>query len=95
MARRSTSPGRKSGEVDRERFRTEFGAALDAQLRTRGVTRTKLAAATGVSNAYVTKLTKSAPSPEWVEIVAEAIGASDYEKLELHLAAARDRGYKI
>jgi predicted transcriptional regulator len=83
--------------VARARFRTEFGAALDAQVRRRRLTQSSVATAAGVSQPYINRLIKgtATASPEWIEIIAETVGADQEERQRLHRAAARDRGYKI
>lgn len=93
---RRSSPTSRSDERG-ARFRTEFGAALDAQLAPRGLRQSDVASATGRSASYLNQtMTGAKPAlPEWVDIIAEAIGLDEEQRQALHRAAARDRGYKI
>lgn len=97
---RSAAPRSQTSRSEKDqpaRFRSEFGAALEAQLTRRGTTQVDLAAATGTSRAYVNQtITGSKPaSARWVSLVAEVIGATQEEKRRLSNAAARDHGFDV
>lgn len=73
-----------------------FSAALTEQLARHRLRQSDLARATNVSRSYINRLAKElAPSPEWVEIIANATCATDVERSALHRAAARGKGYKV
>jgi transcriptional regulator with XRE-family HTH domain len=77
-------------------YASVFGAALAEQLARHKLTQTDLAKARGVSPAYISRLaSKSAPSPEWVDLIADTTKATEEERAKLHTAAARTRGYRI
>ena len=57
------------------------------------MTKTELAAKTGRSTAYVTGHKK--PSPEWVELIADTLKLSPEQRRDLHVAAARQHGFKL
>lgn len=83
---------------ERERFRTEFGAALDAQLRKRSLRQTDLARQLGVSRQAINRTLSSesySVTPSTVNRIGAAIGANAQEIQTLHYAAAKDRGYVL
>lgn len=73
-----------------------FAAALTEQLARHGLRQKDLAKASGVSAPYISRLTNDlTASPEWCDKLADALKASDEERMALHRAAARSKGYKI
>lgn len=73
-----------------------FAAALTEQLARRSLRQSDIASANGVTRTYMSKLMNTdTPSPEWVEIIANTLKASDEERRTLHQAAAARAGYKI
>jgi len=78
-------------------FRAAFGAALDRQMRVRGVRRRSLARALGVSEAYVSYVAngKKPVSPTLANRIGAALNLTQEEAEELHRTAAVGRGYKI
>jgi transcriptional regulator with XRE-family HTH domain len=82
---------------EKERFRTAFGAALDAQLGRRGLTQAALAERLGTTRSYLnqTMTGRKTPSPEWADKVADATALNDQERGDLHTAAAVAAGYKV
>ncbi|HSH63347.1 helix-turn-helix domain-containing protein [Methyloceanibacter sp.] len=61
------------------------------------MTQTELAAKTGRSTAYVNQLITGhkKPSPEWVELIADTLKLSPEQRRDLHVAAARQHGFKL
>lgn len=84
-------------ESEQERFRSAFGAALDAQLKTAGLSQTALAARLGTTRSYVNQTISGAKtaSPHLAEAVADQLNLSLDERQRLHFAAAIDNGYRI
>jgi transcriptional regulator with XRE-family HTH domain len=77
-------------------YASVFGAALAQQLARHSLRQADLAKTTGTDPAYISRLAnRSSPSPEWVEIIADATKATDEERATLHIAAARAKGYRI
>ena len=56
-----------------------------------------LAKMTGVSPAYVSSLKngRKSPSAAWCDLVADVLNLSDHDRRRLHLAAARDKGFRL
>lgn len=73
-----------------------FSAALAEQLARHSLRQSDIARANGVTAAYISRLANSASvSPEWVDLIADTMNASDEERARLHVAAARAKGYRI
>ena len=80
----------------RDRNNAAFSAALTEQLARHSLRRSDLAKASGVTPAYISRLANDlTPSPEWVDILADVLKASETERTELHRAAARSKGYRV
>lgn len=76
---------------------TLFGISTLCLIKNKGITQAGLARATGVSNAYANHLLRGrkVPSPEWVDLIADVVGATKEQRNKLHWAAARSAGYKL
>lgn len=76
---------------------SSFGASVSNALADRQMTQTDLAGSLGVSVAYANKtMTGRKPaSPRWADLVADVLKMSHAQRVELHVAAAKDKGYKI
>ena len=76
---------------------TSFGASVSNTLAGANLTQTDLATMTSRSPAYVnqTLTGRLKASPEWVNLVADALKMKEQQRLNLHRAAARDAGYEI
>lgn len=80
----------------RDKNNAAFGAALVEQLERHSLRQIDLAKASGVSEAYISRLANHiTPSPKWVEFVANFTKATEEERATLHRAAVKDLGYKI
>lgn len=81
----------------KSRFETAFGAALSVQLAQNGMNASGLARSLGCSPSYTSGLMtgRNRASPEWVELVANALALPANERVKLHHAAASDYGYKL
>jgi plasmid maintenance system antidote protein VapI len=86
----STSQGSKP-------YRTAFAEALKEQLAAKELRQSDLARLTDVSRSYIshTIAGRKSISPEWADVIASAIDASEEERRRLHRAAALDAGFKI
>jgi plasmid maintenance system antidote protein VapI len=83
--------------VGEEKYRKAFGEALEAQLSKRNVRPSHLASSTGYTRGYISNLMngRKNASPEWCDRIANELGLSDTERMELHQAAAESLGYRI
>jgi transcriptional regulator with XRE-family HTH domain len=77
--------------------RSEFGKEVSELLKRRDLTQEGLAFAVGRSQSYTNQVINGhkAPSAEWADLVANALGLSPEERKKLHAVAARDNGFKI
>ena len=77
-------------------FANAFGEALDRQLAKRSLRQKDLAAATGSSSAYISRLMNGAKvSPTWANLIATSLNSTAQERLELHATAAQTWGYDL
>ncbi|MFX4299938.1 helix-turn-helix domain-containing protein [Pseudosulfitobacter pseudonitzschiae] len=77
--------------------RTAFGCKLSEYIDRYATSRSDLASRMGTSRAYVSGLTTGTKhaSARTAEDIAETLGVSPAEKIELHRAAALDAGFKL
>lgn len=77
--------------------KTEAGKLIRGYMTSTNTSQTAFAEAVGKNAKYVNHLVTGhrRPSPEWVDIVATGLNLSDDERSKLHLAAAKDHGFKI
>jgi cyanate lyase len=75
----------------------EFGSAVADALAERQMSQLDLASTLGKSLAYTnqTLTGRKSASPQWVNLVAEALRLSSAQRAHLHRAAAKDQGYEI
>lgn len=75
----------------------KFGGLVLDLMSNSGVNQPQVAETLGVSTQYVNKLTtgRQKPSPEWVDLIASAVAATDEQRVELHRAAAEDHGFRL
>jgi transcriptional regulator with XRE-family HTH domain len=78
---------------DKKHFSNELNKILSQS----NVSQSALSRELGVSRAYVSYLAtgKKQPSAERADEIADAVKASDEDRTKLHVAAARDLGFKI
>ena len=78
-------------------FKSLFGVALNAQLMSRGISQSVLAARLGVSRSYINKAMHgyTSVSPALVDTVGSVIGTSAEEFVELSRGAAQDAGWTL
>src|SRR3954470_3560388 len=83
--------------TDRDKYASAFGKALDEQLARSSMRQSDVAKRTGVSPAYVNRLMtgKAKASPQWVDLVSRTLDLPAREERKLHVAAARDAGFKV
>lgn len=76
---------------------TNFGASVSQALAERQSSQTALASSVGRSVAYTNQTItgRKRPSPEWVDLIANTLEMNDIERKALHIAAAKDHGFKI
>lgn len=85
-----------SDNNERARYRTAFGAALDAQLRKRGLRQTDLADRLGVSRQMVNKVVRGyGITASSVNRIGEALAVTPAESKTLHYWAATDQGFEV
>lgn len=77
--------------------RSEFGKKVSELLKRRQLTQENLAYAIGRSQSYTNQVINGqrAPSAQWADLVADVLNLSPEERSRLHMAAARDNGFKI
>jgi transcriptional regulator with XRE-family HTH domain len=75
----------------------ETGKTLSKILRTRKISQYSAAAASDTSQPYFNQVAngRRTPSADWLNLVANALGLSDEERVKLHRAAAKDHGFEI
>lgn len=61
------------------------------------MSRASVARAAGVSPSYLSQMMtgKKLPSPKWTDLIADALHLSDVERQKLHVAVAKDVGFKL
>jgi transcriptional regulator with XRE-family HTH domain len=76
---------------------TETARALGEILSGRNVSQVHVAASSGYSQPYVNQIAngRRRASPEWIDAVAKALNLNAEESKILHVAAAKDHGFKI
>ena len=81
----------------RSKYDSPFGASVSVALAEARMTQSALARKAGSSTAYVNQLMtgRKKPSPEWVELVADTLNVSPEKRRELHVAAAKQHGFKL
>jgi hypothetical protein len=80
----------------RERKYNAFGESVSGVLADRRMTQSGLAAELDVTVAYVNQtMISKAASPRWADLVADVLKMSSQQRADLHVAAAKDAGYKI
>jgi len=74
-----------------------FGAALGKYLDQYGKSRAGVASEMGITRSYISQLTTGAKvaSAEKVDSLADTIGVSQEERVDLHRAAAKSAGFRI
>jgi transcriptional regulator with XRE-family HTH domain len=77
--------------------RSEFGEKVSELLRKRQLTQEGLAYAVGRSQSYTNQVIngQKAPSARWADLVADVLQLSPKDRRKLHVAAAKDNGFKI
>jgi transcriptional regulator with XRE-family HTH domain len=80
-----------------KRSNTNFGVASGKALDAAGLTQKDLARRLEVSDSYVSAVVtgRKPASPQWVDLVANALNLSESERRKLHRAAAKDLGFKL
>jgi transcriptional regulator with XRE-family HTH domain len=83
-----------SGKPDEDKA---FGAALGKYLGQYGKSRAGVASEMGITRSYISQLTTGAKvaSAEKVDSLADTIGVSQEERVDLHRAAAKSAGFRI
>ncbi len=74
-----------------------FASTVSTVLDSRGMSQTALAQAVGTSTAYVNHLMTGyrRPTANWADLVANALGVDEGTRKAMHLAAAKDLGFKL
>jgi transcriptional regulator with XRE-family HTH domain len=81
----------------RSKTDSHFGASVSKSLAEARMTQTEVAERIGSSTSYVNQMLtgRKRPSPQWVDLIADTLKASDRQRVELHRAAAKDYGFKL
>lgn len=76
---------------------SNFGTSVSQWLIEAKATQVDLSNSAGISQPYLNQMMtgRKKPSPEWVDIIASTLKLSKEKTQELHLAAARDHGFKL
>jgi len=77
---------------------TNFGTAVTGYLTARGMSQTALANVIGKDASHVNHVITgrySRPTASWADLVANALDLDPEETYRLHLAAAKDQGFKL
>jgi transcriptional regulator with XRE-family HTH domain len=77
---------------------THFGTEVSTLLASASMSQADLARAIGKTANHLGNTlrgTYSHPTASWADLVANALDLPDQERYRLHLAAARDQGFKL
>lgn len=77
---------------------TNFGAEVSTLLASRAMSQASLATAIGKSPNHLYNVMRSRyskPTASWADLVANALDLPDQDRYRLHLAAAKDAGFKL
>lgn len=77
---------------------TKFGQEVQSLLAGTTMSQTALAQAMGKNPVHFNHVVTgrySRPTASWADLVANTLGVSDEDRYRLHLAAARDQGFKL
>lgn len=86
-----------SNAMTAERKTSHFGASVSHLLAEARTTQSAVATVANISQPYFNQIIRGQrnPSPEWVDIIADTLKVSEKKRRELHLAAAKDHGFKL
>lgn len=75
----------------------EFGYSLSSIIEAGDMSVSTIATVSGMSPNYLYQLLtgRRHPSPAWIDAISNALGLPTDKIFRLHVAAARDRGFKI
>lgn len=77
-------------------YQSAFGQALHEQLTKKKVRPADLSRAANVSSSHISRLmTGSKVSPEWADLISDALALEPAERQKLHTAAAKSWGFKL
>ena len=76
---------------------SHFGAEISVALAEAKLTQSEVATSARISQPYFNQMLTGLkkPSPQWVDIIASTLNFSANQRRELHLAAAKDHGFKL
>lgn len=76
---------------------SNFGTSVGQLLTEANSTQTAMANSANISQPYLNQMMtgRKKASPEWVDIIASTLNLDAKKRRELHLAAARDLGFKL
>ena len=77
---------------------TNFGATVTGYLQQRHMTQASLATVVGRSGSHINHVLTgrhTRATATWADIIANALELTDEERYRIHLAAARDQGFKL
>jgi hypothetical protein len=78
-------------------YNTNFGTSVSNALAEARLTQSEVATSARISQPYFNQMLTGLkkPSPEWVDIIASTLNFSKEKRRELHVAAAKDYGFKL
>lgn len=81
----------------RSKYETAFGTSVSGALAEARMSQTDLADKLGKSSAYTnqTMTGRKRVSPQWADLIADTLQLSPERRRDLHVAAAKDFGFKI
>ena len=78
-------------------YNSNFGTSVSNALAEARLTQSEVATSARISQPYFNQMLTGLkkPSPEWVDIIASTLNFSNEKRRELHVAAAKDHGFKL
>lgn len=88
----------QSDEIKPLSFSTNFGNTVTGYLSDRNLSQRALARMTGKTPTHLNHVLTgrySRPTAYWADIIANALDLTEEDSYRLHLAAAKDQGFKL
>jgi ribosome-binding protein aMBF1 (putative translation factor) len=86
-----------SSSPRKNRYSTDFGTSISVALSQARLTQRSFANSIEQSASYVNQIItgRKAPSPRWVEKASDVLSLSSDARQELHILAAKMRGFRL
>ena len=84
-------------EKTTKKYNSAFGNSVSVTLAERRMSQSDLAKSMNLTAGYVNNVIvgRKNPSARWVDLVADTLNATPAERQSLHIAAAKDHGFKL